>query len=76
MNKEEIFPYEYSGGGYFREKYVPQGQKAKIIHGMEAVTPLIEKNKELEDKLIKIQFNSSECLSIPDTDDFNLVKVI
>jgi hypothetical protein len=32
---EEIFPYEYVGGGYFRKKGVAKGDKADIIHGPE-----------------------------------------
>jgi hypothetical protein len=31
------FPYSYVGGGYFRRKGVPVGQKAEIVHGMEAI---------------------------------------
>ena len=45
---KELFPYEYVGGGYFREKGTPQGEKAEIIHGMEAIKYLFDKmsNKE------------------------------
>ncbi len=31
------FPYEYVGGGWFREKDVPLGETAKIVHGMDAL---------------------------------------
>jgi hypothetical protein len=29
------FRFEYVGGGYFRDKNVPQGTKADILHGTE-----------------------------------------
>ncbi len=29
------FRFEYVGGGYFRDKTVPQGMKADILHGSE-----------------------------------------
>ena len=34
---DELFPFEYSGGGYFRRKGVPKGDVADILHGMQAV---------------------------------------
>lgn len=43
---KEVFPYTYSGGGYFRENK-PQGQKADILHGMEAIRFVISKLEEL-----------------------------
>jgi hypothetical protein len=49
MKKKElkdVFPFEYAGGGYFREKGVPNGEKAKIIHGMEAVKLVFDKLTE------------------------------
>jgi hypothetical protein len=39
---EELFPYEYAGGGYFRKKGVPVGQKAEILHGQQAIEFLHE----------------------------------
>jgi len=33
----KLFPFEYSGGGYFRLKGVPKGEPAKILHGEEAI---------------------------------------
>ena len=44
---EDVFPYEYMGGGYFRERGIPQNEKAKIIHGMEAMKVLFEIMKKL-----------------------------
>jgi hypothetical protein len=29
------FRFEYVGGGYFRDKRVPQGTKADVLHGSE-----------------------------------------
>lgn len=29
--------FEYVGGGYWREKHVPRGQKAEILHGEQAL---------------------------------------
>jgi len=43
---EELFPYEYQGGGYFREKGIAQGKSAKILHGQEAVKFLYEAVRE------------------------------
>jgi hypothetical protein len=43
---KEVFPFEYVGGGYFREKGVPKGQSAKILHGMEAIKFVVEAMKE------------------------------
>lgn len=40
---DEIFPFEYSGGGYFRLKGVPVGKNAEILHGMEAIEYLYKK---------------------------------
>ena len=45
---EEVFPYTYEGGGYFREIGVPQGHKAKIIHGMEAIKIIFENMSNME----------------------------
>ena len=51
MDKKElrkIFPYEYVGGGYFRE-IKPKGEKSKILHGMEAIKYIINKLKEKDE---------------------------
>jgi hypothetical protein len=32
-----VFPYEYSGGGYFRKKHCDKGESAPILHGMQAL---------------------------------------
>ena len=42
----EDFPYEYVGGGYFREKGVQKGVSADIIHGMEAIKFALEWARE------------------------------
>ena len=43
MELKDLFPYEYSGGGYFREKGVPKGKTAEILHGMEAIKYLYKR---------------------------------
>ena len=42
-----IFPYEYIGGGFWRQKAVKRGEKAKILHGDEAIKFLYEKMSEI-----------------------------
>ena len=34
---DDLFPFEYQGGGYFRRRGVPKGESADIIHGEQAV---------------------------------------
>ena len=34
---EEVFPFEYEGGGHFRRNGVPKGTSAETLHGAEAV---------------------------------------
>jgi hypothetical protein len=31
------FRFKYLGGGYFRDKNIPQGQKAEVRHGAEVI---------------------------------------
>jgi hypothetical protein len=45
-NIDELFPFEYKGGGYFRRKGVPEGQSAEILHGEEAIKFLIKQIKD------------------------------
>jgi len=40
---DELFPFEYQGGGYFRMKGVKKGESAPILHGMEAIEYLFDK---------------------------------
>lgn len=35
--KDFLALYEYVGGGYFRQKNVKKGEKAEILHGVEAI---------------------------------------
>lgn len=30
---DEVFPFEYQGGGYFRRRGVPRGETAEVLHG-------------------------------------------
>lgn len=34
---EEVFPYEYVSGGYFRHRGVSKGESAETLHGMQAI---------------------------------------
>ena len=43
----KLFPYEYVGGGYFRKRNVPIGQKAKVLHGEQAVQYLYNNIKRV-----------------------------
>jgi hypothetical protein len=43
---EDIFPFEYKSGGYFRLKGVPKKKKAPILHGEEAIGFVYQKLKE------------------------------
>lgn len=42
---EDIFPFEYKSGGYFRLKGVPKKKKAPILHGEEAIEFVYQKLK-------------------------------
>jgi hypothetical protein len=53
---DEVFPFEYQGGGYFRRKGVLKGVAAEILHGHQAIEwlyaemtkdPAMEANAEL-----------------------------
>ncbi len=45
------FPFEYYGGGYFRQKGIPEKVKAEILHGQQAIDYLEPQfNKLIEDK--------------------------
>lgn len=43
MKLNELFPYQYVGGGYFRRKKVPKGKSAKVLHGEQAIQYLYDK---------------------------------
>jgi len=45
-----LFPFEYRGGGYFRLKGVPKGVDAEILHGMQAVEYLYEQMNKKENE--------------------------
>ena len=34
---DSVLNFEYKGGGYFRKKGIPKGEKAEIIHGGEFI---------------------------------------
>lgn len=33
----EAFPFHYTGGGYYRRNGAAKGQKADVLHGMNAI---------------------------------------
>lgn len=39
----DIFPFDYKGGGYFRERGVKIGESAQTLHGEKAIEYLYEK---------------------------------
>lgn len=44
----ESFPYEYASTGYYREKGVPKGTVAKLLHGEQVIPAVISHfNKSL-----------------------------
>lgn len=40
LDKLESFPFGYVGGGYFRDKRIPKGDKAEVLHGDELLKQL------------------------------------
>lgn len=40
---EDLFPFYYVGGGYFRRKGIAKGIPAETLHGMEAIKYLLDK---------------------------------
>lgn len=36
------FPFQYEGGGYFRDNRVPKGETAKIVHGGHVIGEIID----------------------------------
>ena len=50
----ELFPFYYLAGGYFRKKGVKKGVKAELLHGMEAIEYIYRKMKEKIDIPTKI----------------------
>lgn len=42
----ELFPFDYAGGGYFRQKGIPVGTNAEILHGMQAIEYIYEQMKK------------------------------
>ena len=49
---KEIFPYEYVSGGYFRRTGKKKGEKAEMLHGMEAIKYVINKLKGDKDEKV------------------------
>lgn len=43
---DNLFPYEYKGGGYFRKRGVERGESAPILHGQQALDYLFKKMQE------------------------------
>lgn len=50
INKyQDIFPFRYVGGGYFRRNDVPKGVKADTLHAMQAIDYVIDQMKHYQD---------------------------
>jgi len=70
----KLFPFVYSGGGYFRHKDVPVGTSAEILHGMDAIKYIYEKmqdhDKEAEPVASKEAYDKlcPTCQSVMCTD--------
>ncbi len=45
---KELFPYEYVSTGYFRQKGVPKGESAELLHGMQAIEYLYDRMLKLD----------------------------
>ena len=43
---DDLFPYEYKTVGYFRQKGVPKGEVAEMLHGHQAIEFLYKTIKE------------------------------
>jgi hypothetical protein len=53
----KVSELKYAGGGYFREKNVPAGTKAEIVHGpemLEMALQEIEEHKAVATKLYRL----------------------
>ena len=46
----ELFPFEYMGGGYFRQKGIAKGVSAEILHSAQAIEYIYDKMKEIHAK--------------------------
>jgi hypothetical protein len=42
---DEVFPWEYKGGGYFRKRGVKKGEKAEMLHGKEVAEYMFKRMK-------------------------------
>ena len=58
---DELFPFVYKGGGYFREKNAPIGVSGEMLHGREAVEYLYEKMKEMIDGPVESGGEGTRC---------------
>lgn len=51
MSEEIDFELEYKGGGYFREKGVPVGKSARVLHGLE----ILEAYEVLKKRVVELE---------------------
>lgn len=50
----KISPYEYIGGGYFRDKRIPKGKKGDTMHGQQYVDFLLKTIAERLKSTVKV----------------------
>lgn len=39
---DELFPFRYVGGGWFRDARIPKGETAEMLHGDHAIAEAME----------------------------------
>lgn len=52
---EDYFPFEYVGGGYYRQKGVPIGERAEMLHGQGAADYLIKKLSQQSERIAELE---------------------
>jgi hypothetical protein len=62
MELVDVFPFEYQGGGYFRRKGVPVGQKAEILHGEQAIRYLFNAMSEPASLMVPCDERRGQCV--------------
>lgn len=67
---DDVFPFEYVGGGHFRRAGVPKGEPAETLHGEQvaefvraALTALEAENKALREALEEYGQHGPACMA-------------
>lgn len=59
------FPFEYVGGGYFRDKTIPKGTSAPTLHGMQIVELIIENlDCDTKERVLQSVYEATEELRL------------